>query len=85
MERNQCFGCLLEGIDECAPDFYSDGLFKNCPYYEDDIIDINYLLVDGSCKWMEMSYNRYDENSLEYEYTEDELEDIEDDKYKIYL
>ena len=71
-----CGNCKMVMIcnsDEKAENFYGE-LCENFCESDDDLYRNDY--------WLEMSYNVFTEDCLD---TEIECEDLEDDKYKIYL
>ena len=76
---SQCMDCWWNMICECSPDEKSEN-FNGMLCNEWKFLDENYR--DDESMWAEMSYNVFTEDCLD---TEEELEDIEDDKYKIYL
>ena len=73
---SQCADCVY--FITCDSDDKSENLCgeicNEFEFLDDDYLDYDY--------WFEMSYHNFVETGLD---TEEELEDIEDDKYKIYL
>lgn len=72
----KCLDCVY--YITCDPDSKSKNLYGEiCEEFEflnDDYLDFSY--------WYEMSYYNFVETGLD---TEEEVEELEDDKYKIYL
>jgi hypothetical protein len=67
MERN-CEDCVLFGEDECAPNYnVNNQCLKDCPYFDNNLEEINYCSINGEYFWDEMSYRLYVETVLDYD------------------